>query len=95
MEIDLLTKKDLEIFEKRLFWHLNELSKLITNRPIEKSETMTIEDINREYGISPYTQRVARSKGDLSYEKLGLRDITYRRTDVEAWINKKTIKSQL
>lgn len=92
MEIDLVTKNDLEIFEKRLFWHLNELSKLITQKPINKSITMTVGDVKKEYGYSEHTQRKARNKGHLSFEKMGLKDITYKRTDVEEWMERKTIR---
>lgn len=92
MEIDIATKQDLEIFEKRILWHLNELSKLITHKPVSKSVNMTVSDVYKEFGYSEYTQRAARNGGSLTYEKMGLKNITYKRTDVEQWIERKTIK---
>lgn len=71
---------------------ISELKELIAAKSVVKSLTMSIKDVRDEYGCSEYTQRLARTKGDLPYRMEGHKDLKYMRADIEAWLDKKTIK---
>ena len=90
---NLATIEDLKAFEQRIISHIDTLKELLSTPTVIKSITMTVGDVKKEYGYSEHTQRKARNKGHISFEKMGLKDITYKRTDVEEWIERKTIKS--
>lgn len=59
----------------------------------KSSDVLTIEDVEKEYGLSEYQQRRARSSGKdgLAFILVG-RHVRYRRTQVEKFLNKNTIK---
>lgn len=80
MEIDILTKEDLQAFKKEI---LEAISKLKENRPIDgnKKEWLKSADVRKLLNISPGTLQNLRINGSLPYRKIG-GSMFYRAIDV-------------
>lgn len=80
MEIDILTKEDLQAFKGEI---LEAIRKLKENRPIDtnKKEWLKSGDVRKLLNISPGTLQNLRINGTLPYRKIG-GSMYYRAEDV-------------
>jgi hypothetical protein len=88
-DTEYVTKDDLVAFESRIIVKLEELKLTSTDKPVYKTLTMFVADVQKKFGYSHHKHRMARRNQSLAFKTVGLSRFEYLRNHVETYIKGK------
>lgn len=89
MAIEVITKEDLEVFRVEL---LNDLNKIIQQKPDSKKQWLKSKEVRTLLNISPGTLQTLRINGTLTYTKVGS-IMYYNHSDIEKVLNSNKVNA--
>lgn len=89
MAIEVITREDLETFRVDL---LNDLTKIISQKPENQKQWLKSKEVRALLNISPGTLQTLRINGTLTYTKVGS-IMYYDHTDIEKLLNNNKVNA--